>query len=64
MKLLSYVILSWIGLCAATKHAAKFKFKNNDNNPPQQYQKKKQVVEYIEHFPLKRPSPVGVAQET
>ena len=75
MKFLSYLILSFLGLSSA-KHAAKFKWKNNNKNQPQQqqqqhqqhqpphYQKKKQVVEYIEHFPMKRPSPVGIAQET
>ena len=63
MKFFTYLALSLIGLSLA-KHATKFKFKNNDNSPPRHYEKKNQVLEFVEHFPPKRPTPVGVAQKT
>ena len=63
MKVISYLLLSSLGLCF-TKHAAKFKFKNNNNsNPSKHYQKTNQVLQCIEHFPRKRPNPIGVTQE-
>jgi phosphate starvation-inducible PhoH-like protein len=60
MNLFTYILLSYCSFCF-TKQPAKFKFKNSEYNP-RNYQKKNQVVP-VEHFPVKRPVPVGATQE-
>jgi phosphate starvation-inducible PhoH-like protein len=77
MTFLSYlVLLSFLAISSARQNAAKFKFKNNNNDSPLKYYEKKnqqqqhnknknknKIIECIEHFPQKRPNPIGVTQE-